>query len=113
MATILAMPSPLRFQILLDKDVAAHFSQIERRDHGLILDEIEQQLTFEPAVPTRNRKPLRTPNRLNATWELRCGAGNHYRVFYDVDLVSRLVIVLAVGRKMGSTLVIGKEKFEL
>jgi mRNA-degrading endonuclease RelE of RelBE toxin-antitoxin system len=107
------MPSRLRFEIRFDKEVAAHFAPIERKDRGLIFDEIERQLTFEPAVPTRNRKALRIPNSLNATWELRCGANNRYRVFYDIDLENRLVIVLAVGHKQGNTLIIGKEKIEL
>ena len=113
MATILAMVDRKRFEIILDKQVAIHFSSIERKDHSLILDEIERQLSFEPAVPTRNRKPLRLPNLLNATWELRCGANNRYRVIYDVDLENSLVIVLAVARKLGSTLTIGKEQIEL
>jgi mRNA-degrading endonuclease RelE of RelBE toxin-antitoxin system len=107
------MSSRVRFEIIIDNEVTAHFALIERKDHGLILDEVEQQLTFEPAVPARNRKALRIPNSLNATWELRCGANNRYRVFYDVDLDSRIVIVLAVGRKLGNTLTIGKEKIEL
>lgn len=64
-------------------------------------------------VSTRNRKPLRIPNTLNATWELRCGANNRYRVFYDVDVEDDFVVVLAVGRKVGNRLMIGSEEFLL
>ena len=55
----------------------------------------------------------RIPNSLNATWELRCGMNNRYRVFYDVDVDDWLVIVLAVGRKLGNRLMIGNEEIEL
>jgi mRNA-degrading endonuclease RelE of RelBE toxin-antitoxin system len=50
---------------------------------------------------------------VNASWELRCGAGNRYRVFYDVDVEGRRVVVLAVGKKQGSRLIIGREEFDL
>lgn len=102
-----------RFEIIFDNDVIVHFAAIERKDHSLILAAIEQQLGYEPAVPARNRKPLRIPNAVNATWELRCGSHNRYRVFYDVDSESRYVIVLAIGRKQGSKLTIGREEFDL
>ena len=42
-----------------------------------VLDAIERQLTHEPLIETRNRKPLR-PNPI-AAWELRAWA---LRVFY-------------------------------
>lgn len=38
---------------------------------------------------------------------------NCYRVFYDIDIDSRLVIVLAVGRKIGNRLAIGSGQPEL
>lgn len=79
----------------------------------MILDAIEMQLGFEPVTPTRNRKPLRIPNTLNATWELRCGTDNRYRVFYDVDVDARIVVVLAIGRKVRNHLSIGSEEFSL
>jgi mRNA-degrading endonuclease RelE of RelBE toxin-antitoxin system len=113
LATIQAMPQQLRVEIILDRAVSAHFASLDRKDRTLILDEIEEQLGFEPNVPTRNRKALRIPNRLNATWELRCGADNRYRVFYDVDVDAQIVVVLAIGRKIRNKLLIGNEEFIL
>jgi mRNA-degrading endonuclease RelE of RelBE toxin-antitoxin system len=107
------MPDRLHFEIILDKAIATHLVEIDRKDRTLILDEIETQLSYEPVQQTRNRKALRIPNSLNATWELRCGMNNRYRVFYDVDVDSRIVVVLAVGRKMGNRLSIGNEELEL
>ena len=65
------------------------------------MDEIHRQLTHQPLVRTRNRKPLR-PNA-RATWALRVG---DLRVFYDV-VDSERVRVLAVGRKRGNMVIIG------
>ncbi|MCS7039937.1 MAG: type II toxin-antitoxin system RelE/ParE family toxin [Caldilineales bacterium] len=107
------MTGVIRFEIIFGDAVEAHFAAIERKDHGAILDAIEQQLSHEAAIRTANRKPLRIPNAPNATWELRCGANNRYRVFYDVNVEDRFVVVLAVGRKHGNRLVIGNEEFEL
>ncbi len=113
LAIIIAMLSILPFEIIFDNAVAMHFTAIDHRDHSPILDVIEQQLRYEAITKTRNRKPLRIPNLLDATWELRCGWHNRYRVFYDVDIENRFVIVLAVGHKLGNRLVIGNEEFEL
>lgn len=107
------MAQGLRFEIVIDDAVATHFSVIHRRDHSAILDAIQQQLEHEAHVSTLNRKPLRIPNSLNASWELRCGKNNRYRVFYDLDIDERTVVVLAVGRKVGNRLTIGDEEFEL
>ncbi|MBX7233906.1 MAG: hypothetical protein K1X65_05930 [Caldilineales bacterium] len=107
------MSERLPFEVIFDELVLAHFAVIERKDHALILDTIAQQLVYEPNLQTRNRKPLRIPNSLNATWELRCGMNNRYRLFYDIDLDNRLVILLAVGRKQGNRLMVGKEEIEV
>lgn len=79
----------------------------------MILDAIELQLTQDPIEPARNRKPLRMPNTLGATWELRCGMNNRYRAFYEIDRQEDLVVVLAVGRKIRNSLWIGEEEFVL
>ncbi len=102
-----------RFEIIVDERVELHFAAIERKEHSAIFDAIEEHLQFEPVKPTRNRKPLRIPNSLGATWELRCGAHNRYRVFYDVDMDSGVVVVLAIGHKVGNRLYIGQEEFIL
>jgi hypothetical protein len=46
---------------------------IERKYHSLIRNGIEEQLEYEPNVETRNRKPLKIPIKIGATWELGRG----------------------------------------
>jgi hypothetical protein len=55
---------------------------------------------------------LEQPAPFDASWELRCGRKNRFRVFYDVDLEAESVEVLAIGVKDRSKLVIGGEEFE-
>jgi hypothetical protein len=74
---------------------------------------VEQQHGYEPVTVTRNRKPLRGPNVLGAEWELRCGPGNRYRVFYEIDQAARRVSVLAIGLKLRERLRIGNEEIDL
>ena len=102
-----------RFEIIFDDNVEAHFAAIERREHSVLLNAVEEHLPYDPAELTRNRKPLRIPNSVGATWELRCGAHNRYRVFYDVDADNGVVVVLAVGHKVGNRRYIGGEEFVL
>ena len=91
-----------------------HLRGLTARQQRDVLDTVEQQLTHEPNVPTRNRKALR-PNKL-ATWELRIG---DLRVFYDIELkesesrLEAVVVILAVGLKRGDRLWIGNEEIEL
>jgi len=73
-----------------------------------LLDAVDKQLTHDPTVETRNRKPLR-PNPI-APWELRVG---DLRVYYDIEENDELVIVLAVGLKKHNQLRIGGEEVEL
>lgn len=73
----------------------------------------EEQLVHEPAVETKNRKPLEPPAGFGATRELRFGPDNRFRVFYEAHEDRREVRVLAAGVKTGSTLRIGAEVLEL
>jgi len=50
------------------------------RHRAIVVDAVEKQLSYEPMVETRNRKPMR-PNPL-APWELRIGS---LRVYYDIQ----------------------------
>jgi mRNA-degrading endonuclease RelE of RelBE toxin-antitoxin system len=101
------------FKIIFDEQVSSHFETVDRKYHSAILDEIEKQLAYEADVQTRNRKSMRIPNSLGATWELRCGRNNRYRVYYDVDIDQQTVVILAVGQKRGNRLFIGQEEFIL
>lgn len=77
-------------------------------EQTIILDQINEQLSDEPASETRHRKPLE-PNDL-AEWELRIG---DYRVFYDVKPDDQTVKIKAVGHKEHSTLFIRGKEFTL
>lgn len=78
---------------------------LRKSEQQLILNEIERQLVAQPTTPTRNRKPLH-PNSLSA-WELRVG---RYRIFYDVEVADKRVVVKAIGWKEHNRLIIrGKE----
>jgi hypothetical protein len=71
-------------------------------------------LTFEPDIPTRNRKPLTHSAEFGEkTWEIRFGPDNRFRVFYRMDLPRREVRILAIGVKQNNQLWIGGERFEL
>jgi mRNA-degrading endonuclease RelE of RelBE toxin-antitoxin system len=79
----------------------------------LVARTIKEQLAYTPATETRNRKPLEESASFGATWELRFGPKNSFRVFYDVDHEEKTVSVLAIGVKEGNRLFIGGEEFEL
>src|SRR6516162_3500173 len=76
-----------------------HLDLIEPKYHGLLRRTIKEQLTHTPAEETRNRKPLDQPAPFGASWELRCGPDNRFRVFYEVDVVAHEVRILAIGVK--------------
>jgi mRNA-degrading endonuclease RelE of RelBE toxin-antitoxin system len=89
------------FEISFARDVAADLRALTARQRSMILDQIDVQLKGEPHRETRNRKPLvglvppwdHTP----PVWELRLG---DFRVFYDVDEPSNIVVVWAIRRKL-------------
>ena len=107
------MVSKQPFKLVYDPDVTAQVRAIEPQYHSLIRHAIEQQLLFEPTVPTRNRKPLVELTHFGSAWELRFGPNNRFRVFYTVDEDRHEVQVLAIGVKRGSTLRVGGEEFKL
>ncbi len=73
------------------------------------MDAVEERLVHDPAVETRNRKPIR-PNPL-APWELRIG---NLRVYYDVEeQPETAVYIRAVGIKDRNRVRIGGEVIEL
>jgi len=85
---------------------------IESQHHNLIKATIEEQLRSAPGTPTRNRKRLETPTPFDATWELRFGSDNRFRVLYEIDEAKRTVNILAIGIKDRSRLLIGGEEFK-
>jgi len=101
------------FGILYAPVVREHLRPIDRRHYGLIMEAIELHLAYEPDVETTNRKPLGPTTELQAEWELRCGPGNRFRVFYEVDRDKRRVNIVAIGVKRGNRLRIGREEVKL
>ncbi len=101
-----------QFALSFAPQAIEHLDLIESKYHGLLRRTIHAQLTFTPTEETRNRKPLDQPAPFDASWELRCGPDNRFRVFYDVDSAAQEVQVLAVGVKERNRLLIGGEEYE-
>ncbi len=93
--------------------VAGHLRAIDAKYHALIRESIREQLLFAPAAETTNRKPLRPPAAFGATWEIRFGPENRFRVLYDIDAEARVVQILAIGEKRRERLFIGGEEVQL
>ena len=100
------------YRLSFAPEAIEHLDAIEQKHHGRLRRTIKEQLTHAPTEETPNRKPLEQPAPFEASWELRCGPDNRFRIFYDVDLASREVQVLAVGVKDHGRLLIGGEEFE-
>jgi len=83
------------FRLEYDPEVEEHLAALTAREVAIVLDTVPRQLTHQPTVITRNRKPLR-PNPL-APWELRIG---DLSVYYDVQGEPEAVVTIrAVGVK--------------
>lgn len=107
------MPRRRKFTLIFAPETLDHLDVIERKYHHLIRQAIDEQLSYTPEEATRNRKPLERPAVFGATWELRCGPHNRFRVFYEVEPSEQTVRILAIGVKEGHRLLIGGEEFEL
>jgi mRNA-degrading endonuclease RelE of RelBE toxin-antitoxin system len=99
----------VEFQIAYSPECEDHLRALSARDRAIVLDTVDQQLTHEPTVETRHRKPMR-PNPL-APWELRIG---DLRVYYEVDdSVEPVVHVRAVGIKVHNVVRVRGEELKL
>jgi len=105
------MPRKSRFALRYAAETLDHLDAIERRYHRLIERTILEQLSYTPEQVTRNRKPLEEPDPFGATWELRFGPRNRFRVFYEVNAGERTAEILAIGVKERDRLIIGREEF--
>ena len=101
------------YSIIYARGVNEHRRAIDAKYDQLIRENIEEQLTFQPGVETRNRKPLQQPAAFGAQWEIRFGPDNRFRVLYDIDQKNRRVEVLAIGEKDGNRLIVAGEEVEL
>ncbi len=101
-----------RYSITYSPEVSHHIDAILPIHHREIRRAIEEQLSFLPGNATRNRKPLEDqPGPYGATWELRCGLRNQFRVFYEFNSQTQEVWILAVGEKDRERLHIAGEEF--
>lgn len=101
-----------RFTLSFAPQAIEHLDLIDSKYHRLLRRTIHEQLTHTPTEQTRNRKPLDQPAPFGASWELRCGPDNRFRVFYEVDSAAQEVQVLAIGVKDRNRLSIGGEEYE-
>jgi mRNA-degrading endonuclease RelE of RelBE toxin-antitoxin system len=99
----------LAYIIEYSPEAEDHLRHLTARQQRVVVDGVERQLLHQPAIETRNRKPLR-PNPV-APWELRIG---NLRVYYEIEEEpDPKVIVLAVGIKIRDKIRIGREMVEL
>ena len=97
------------YSIEYSPDAEDHLRFLTARQQAIVLDTVDEQLTHQPTVETRNRKPMR-PNPL-ALWELRIDT---LRVYYDVeDIPEPKVYIRAVGIKERNRIRIAGAIFEL
>lgn len=97
------------YNIIFTPDAEEHLFGLDVFERKQVLGGIQEQLVYQPTLPTRNRKMMR-PNPL-AHWELRLG---HLRVYYRVEQEPEpKVIIQAIGIKKREQVWIGNERYEL
>lgn len=101
MTIMLVMAKKQPFALIYDPEAVEHLDDIEPKYHSLIGKVIEEQLRFEANTGTRNRKPLERPIGFGATWKLRVGPDNRFRVFYRVDAEERKVRIWPSALRTG------------
>ena len=90
-------------------DAVEHLEALKAREQAIVVDALDEQLTYQPTIETRNRKPMR-PNPV-APWELRVGV---MRVYYDVaEEPEQTVFIRAIGVKRRNRVWIGGEEIAL
>lgn len=90
-----------KYAIRISSSAERELASVPKAIRVAIIRAIDEQLSWEPFVQTRNRKPLVElippwEQGLLPVWELRVG---EHRVFYDTDGVIRAVTVRAVRHK--------------
>ena len=100
------------YEIIYTPITNRHLGFLDRKYYSFIRQTIEEQLTFTPNIRTRNRKPMIQPSPFGASWELRFGPNNRFRVLYDIDENAAQVNILAIGVKEGHRLLFGGEEYK-
>jgi mRNA-degrading endonuclease RelE of RelBE toxin-antitoxin system len=97
------------YRIIFSPAAEEHLSRLTARQRAIALNSVDEQLSHQAAVETRNRKPLRA-NPI-APWELRVGI---LRVYYDVsEEPEPTAEIQAVGVKRGNQVYIGGKAINL
>ena len=105
---MIACPA-VAYRIAYSPDAVEHLERLSARDQATVLDSVDEQLTHQSTVETRNRKPMR-PNPV-APWELRIG---NLRVYFELEEdPERVVRIRAVGVKDRNVVRIGGESYIL
>lgn len=99
----------MSYAIKYAPETLEHIRLLTHRQQMIVLDTVERQLTYQPTIRTRNRKPMRS--NLLATWELRI---DDLRVYYEVEEKPiPTVFIRAIGIKERNTVRIGGEIIKL
>jgi mRNA-degrading endonuclease RelE of RelBE toxin-antitoxin system len=86
-----------------------HLRTLTAAQRSLFAATVLDQLSHQPTVETRNRKPMK-PNTF-ATWELRI---RDLRVYYDVrEEPEPVVTIRGVGLKHRNRVYLGGEEYQL
>lgn len=101
----------MAYKIRFSDAASEHVGALKSRDKALAIDRIAQQLSHQPTLTTRNRKPMDPDKRMRiAPWELRVG---QLRVYYAVeDTPEPVVVIVAVGIKVRERVRIGGKDIE-
>jgi mRNA-degrading endonuclease RelE of RelBE toxin-antitoxin system len=97
----------MQWHVTVSESVLDDLRWFGKKEGRWILRELEQNLSADPLVETRNVKTLRA-NPI-AHKELRL-AGK-YRVLFNLDETTRSVQVILVGEKRGNRLLVRGEEF--
>lgn len=99
----------MAYTIEYSPETDGHLRILTARQRMMVFDTVDRQLAYQPAVETRNRRPMR-PNPV-APWELRIGK---LRVYYGVaETPEPRVFIRAVGIKHRNRVLIGGEEIQL
>jgi mRNA-degrading endonuclease RelE of RelBE toxin-antitoxin system len=99
----------LPYRIEYSAAAVNHLRLLTARQRAMAVGAVDEQLTHQPFVETRNRKRMR-PNPV-APWELRVG---QMRAYYDIVETSEPVVYIrAIGVKKRNQVVIGGEAMDL
>lgn len=99
----------LPYHIHYSPEAETHLKELMARQRAIVLDKVDNQLTYQPTVETKNRKPMK-PNPL-AEWELRIG---DIWVYYRItDEPEPTVLICGVGIKLRNAVYLAGKKVEL